>query len=501
MSQAPQEPPPGPRVSRPADGRRRTQPLGDRRNRGRSRRARNRPLRRASPGRRGRLAGHDRRRGNTTPRRLHEEATTEEPPRRRRRRRPDHDRAGPPSPQRVVVVVRNAQPVGGEARPDRAGRAGRASSSAPTSRTKCTSTATTSSRGRTRAARAHQLPRDDVGEFEVGARGAGSADRRARRRLDPRDRHPLAHGLGGSGPARPRVALLLGRLHRPGGLLRRPLGALAAPLLAEEAAAAGAAARGDRVQHGRCGSSSAPPRSHCSSSSSWRPRSATRRPTTSHARFVFVYFWLGVPALSALFGNVWSVLSPWRRPPTPPPGSRSAPGSAGDAVRVPGAVEALAGHRPPARLRGLRARVLGQQQPARDRGRDRPLQPRDLARDARLRPRRMDGERGGLRRLLRPARPHRALRRTGRAPGGPLAVHRPCEPRRTAGDARVHRGHARLGRLRRLQPDRLLGGRGAREADAGGDRALADACRRGRPRRVHGLLLMVGSSRSPTSSP
>jgi hypothetical protein len=29
-------------------------------------------------------------------------------------------------------------------------------------------------------------------------------------------------------------------------------------------------------------------------------------------RFVFVYFWLGVPALSALFGNVWSALSPWR---------------------------------------------------------------------------------------------------------------------------------------------------------------------------------------------
>ncbi len=29
-------------------------------------------------------------------------------------------------------------------------------------------------------------------------------------------------------------------------------------------------------------------------------------------RFVFVYFWLGLPALSALFGNVWTVLSPWR---------------------------------------------------------------------------------------------------------------------------------------------------------------------------------------------
>jgi hypothetical protein len=29
-------------------------------------------------------------------------------------------------------------------------------------------------------------------------------------------------------------------------------------------------------------------------------------------RFIFVYFWLGVPALSALLGNVWTVLSPWR---------------------------------------------------------------------------------------------------------------------------------------------------------------------------------------------
>jgi hypothetical protein len=29
-------------------------------------------------------------------------------------------------------------------------------------------------------------------------------------------------------------------------------------------------------------------------------------------RFVFVVFWLGVPALSVLLGNVWTVLSPWR---------------------------------------------------------------------------------------------------------------------------------------------------------------------------------------------
>jgi hypothetical protein len=29
-------------------------------------------------------------------------------------------------------------------------------------------------------------------------------------------------------------------------------------------------------------------------------------------RFVFVVFWLGVPALSVLFGNIWTVLNPWR---------------------------------------------------------------------------------------------------------------------------------------------------------------------------------------------
>jgi hypothetical protein len=29
-------------------------------------------------------------------------------------------------------------------------------------------------------------------------------------------------------------------------------------------------------------------------------------------RFVFVFFWLGLPALSVLFGNVWTLLSPWR---------------------------------------------------------------------------------------------------------------------------------------------------------------------------------------------
>ena len=28
--------------------------------------------------------------------------------------------------------------------------------------------------------------------------------------------------------------------------------------------------------------------------------------------FIYVIFWLGIPLLSVLFGNVWSVLSPWR---------------------------------------------------------------------------------------------------------------------------------------------------------------------------------------------
>jgi len=44
------------------------------------------------------------------------------------------------------------------------------------------------------------------------------------------------------------------------------------------------------------------------------------------ARFVFVAFWLGVPALSVLFGDVWSVLSPWRAA-ADVPGSRASSGS------------------------------------------------------------------------------------------------------------------------------------------------------------------------------
>ena len=91
MSQAPQEPPAGPPSQpSPPTGRRRPQPLGGRRSRRRSRRARDRPLRRASPGRRGRLAGHDRRRADhdardDAPRRRRPRSR---PPRRRRPRRP-----------------------------------------------------------------------------------------------------------------------------------------------------------------------------------------------------------------------------------------------------------------------------------------------------------------------------------------------------------------------------------------------------------------------------
>ena len=103
-------------------------------------------------------------------------------------------------------------------------------------------------------------------------------------------------------------------------------------------------------------------------------------------RFVFVYFWLGLPALSALFGNVWSVLSPWRA---------AADAAAWISERTdlrwetpfsyPGAVRPLAGRRPPARVRGPRARLLGFEQPAGDRPRDPHLQRRHVAGDARLR--------------------------------------------------------------------------------------------------------------------
>jgi len=45
----------------------------------------------------------------------------------------------------------------------------------------------------------------------------------------------------------------------------------------------------------------------------WSALSGTSLPLDNFApTFIYVIFWLGVPLLSVLFGNVWRVLSPWR---------------------------------------------------------------------------------------------------------------------------------------------------------------------------------------------
>src|SRR5581483_12443386 len=40
-----------------------------------------------------------------------------------------------------------------------------------------------------------------------------------------------------------------------------------------------------------------------------RPQRQRRQP---HPHLVYVYFWIFMPILSVLLGNVWSVLDPWR---------------------------------------------------------------------------------------------------------------------------------------------------------------------------------------------
>ena len=64
--------------------------------------------------------------------------------------------------------------------------------------------------------------------------------------------------------------------------------------------------------------------------------------------FIYVIFWLGIPFLSVLFGNVWSVLSPWRAIADffvwlLELGGREAT----TALRLPGALRPLSGRRAP----------------------------------------------------------------------------------------------------------------------------------------------------------
>ena len=153
---------------------------------------------------------------------------------------------------------------------------------------------------------------DAPGRFEIELENTRRPDRRAR----GSPLSLLAHGIGGRrGPARSRVALLLGRRGRPRPLVPRARRALEDA--AARAAARWAAAAGE-------GSSGCCARPSCTSSlgaisagllvarlpdraaSASRPRRRTsRRPSSTSI------FWLGLVPLQVLFGNVWRVLNPW----------------------------------------------------------------------------------------------------------------------------------------------------------------------------------------------
>ena len=126
------------------------------------------------------------------------------------------------------------------------------------------------------------------------------------------------------------------------------------------------------------------------------------------------------------------------------------------AARLPGAARRLARGVRALLLRRARARLRRALEPAGAGARDRALQLRDVVRDGRGRPEGVGRARQRLHRLLRPARPDRAVRRARRQARPADAVLRARRLGADAGDARVHRRDARLGRLRRAQPRTVL---------------------------------------------
>ncbi len=124
--------------------------------------------------------------------------------------------------------------------------------------------------------------------------------------------------------------------------------------------------------------------------------------------WIYVIFWLGVPALSVVLGNVWRALSPWRAIADAFVWARELGGGEAQASgRVPGEARPLAGGRGAARVRRPRARLLGPGEPACARVRDRAVHVRRALRDGRVRAGHVGGERGGLRRPVPAARQDR----------------------------------------------------------------------------------------------
>ena len=195
--------------------------------------------------------------------------------------------------------------------------------------------------------------------------------------------------------------------------------------------------------------------------------------------WVYVVFWLGVPFLSLLFGNVWRALSPWRaiadafvwvwertRP-------RGAP-----ARGLPGAPRPLPGRGRAVRLRRARALLLRTRR-TRGRSRSRSRSTRtSRCSGCRVRARRPGCERGEGFAILFAYIARMAPLVAPRQAGSGCGCRSPAlrEPSRSPGSVAVPRGRARLGRVRRLQPDDHLAGpdrasRGARTSSTGRARA------------------------------
>ena len=206
--------------------------------------------------------------------------------------------------------------------------------------------------------------------------------------------------------------------------------------------------------------------------------------------WIYVIFWLGVPALSVVFGNVWRGLSPWR--------------ALADAFvwvreRTGADVRPLAEY--PERLGRWPGAVVIFAFVTLELAYSDPASPRALAFAIALYTyvalfgmaafgrEQWERTRRGLRRPLRAARARRAAPCGGRPTPPALAPHRAGRRRAAARDGRLRLGDARLGPLRRLQPHHDVAGpdggpRGAvRRRPAGARGAARDGREHRRPAR------------------
>ena len=220
-----------------------------------------------------------------------------------------------PKPTTIVIAVDNGRPRGGIKRPTRPeGRRGRPRR--PHGRR----------RGGAPPRLRHREARDarDAGAHSLHGEPARPVRARAATTRTPCSqswrcgreppRRRRARDRGGPGPPGSGVDLLLGRGRRPGRLVRPAGRALAASRSSARTSGAGAARQCSRASSsGRCASWRRCSRWRSSSSSGSSALVGDTDPFRNLApTWIYVIFWLGLPALTVVFGYVWRGLSPWR---------------------------------------------------------------------------------------------------------------------------------------------------------------------------------------------